>query len=344
MNKIILFLTIVTISGQLLHGQDHCSSTLNTPLGSTINEWDWRQDKYEIYRQGSVGSILVTSPFRGDYANYNIEHLYSVTGGVYDYEPIDGWELVYKHFGTDDTPLAGPAYMILYNRYESNLRVFCYVNTREDYNQAMINLSFDAINNPEGRLYSALLSYIKHPEVAIEAFRKGLEASAPNKMVSSNGGDNWGSYWLFMDIPVAYDPCTCNYFTELDVLPILRNYQTINLNISGGGTISEIVKNSAVSGVPHTSVLSNINGAVAKGAKTAKTLQGFYTTAEGIASFYDLIDLTGSAYTYNENEDIVADDHSSQDEKDKAQKAIDLVNKRKKNLFHFQHGQNKFPT
>ncbi len=50
MKKILVLL--IMISGQIVFGQNHCSATINTPLGSTINEWDWRTDYYTVYRTG----------------------------------------------------------------------------------------------------------------------------------------------------------------------------------------------------------------------------------------------------------------------------------------------------
>ena len=319
---------------QLTFGQDHCSATINTQLGSTVNEWDWRQDAFTVFRTGFCGEELIPSPFRGTVPNYNIEHLYSITTGFYDYEPSDGWELLYKRFGTEQNPTEAPPIFILYNRYESNVRIFFYINSDEDYNQAKIFLEFDQGDGVE----SALLAYIDHPEVALDQFKKELRATIPNRMVNGNGSNECDSYWLFADIPVAYDPCTCDRKLELDIVPILTDFQTINLTIEGGGTITQIVSG-GVSGSPsHTSVLSTLNGAAAKGAKTAKTLQKFYGTVENLASFYDLVNLAGSAYSYKENEDIIADGVSSSDEKDKAQKDIDKVDKRKKRLFPFQTG------
>jgi hypothetical protein len=54
-----------------------------------------------------------------------------------------------------------------------------------------------------------------------------------------------GLFWMYADLPVAYDPCTCNNFTAISVLPNFINVQQVNLltatvnnNLINAGTSS----------------------------------------------------------------------------------------------------------
>ncbi len=325
-----IYVLLFLLSFHWALGQD-CS--IKTPLGSTIETYDWKQEQFDFWIKG-CGLRHPYSPFWSD-GNYNpnIRHLYGPPDDddgswVRDYEPKDGWELLYKHFGTQAKPAEVPVLM-LYNRYESNIRLFFYLTPKAEYGGAEIQLFFNS-----NKIESALLNYVAQPQKALDDFRKGMIVHLPNEYENGAGGDNCEGYWILGDIPVAYDPCTCHNSTVLKMSPFLVDSATISLDINGGGTITQIASGGSYSSTSHTSVLQNIsnavNGAVAKGAKTAKTLQGFYNTANAIATTFDLIEFGNDAGSYDSNKSIVDDGVSSVKAKVAAQAAIDDIDERKK--------------
>jgi len=282
-----IYVLLFLMTFQWGFGQE-CNATIKTPLGSTIDIFDWRQEKFDFWIKG-CGLRQPYSPFwsNGNY-NPNVRHLYGPSADddgswVRDYRPEDGWELLYKHFGTQAKPAEVPALM-LYNRYESNIRLFFYLTPKKAYGGGgRIKMFF------QDTIKSALLNYVAQPQKALDNFRKNMVAYMPVKYENGAGGDDCEGYWIFGEIPVAYDPCTCYYPSAFIVSPSLGDPSTITLDITGGGTITQVAAQGSSKVASHTSVLQNLNGVVAKGAKTAKTLQGYYRFIEKLASSYSLI-------------------------------------------------------
>ncbi|MEL6699975.1 MAG: hypothetical protein AAFP89_27380, partial [Bacteroidota bacterium] len=66
-----------------------------------------------------------------------------------------------------------------------------------------INLTF---NGGGATKSSSLLGLVESPSQAVTKFDSRLETSTPNSYSNTVGGE-----WLFADVPVMYDPCTCGY-------------------------------------------------------------------------------------------------------------------------------------
>ncbi|MBN2534073.1 MAG: DNRLRE domain-containing protein [Spirochaetales bacterium] len=151
-------------------------------------DWDWRQTYYTVYwnrYQGTPTSVL--SPF---YSN--------VTGGVaftLDFEPEDGWVLVYRDFGTSKYFVSNP-YFILYNVYQGLLRVFHLVNSVENYTHGGVELFFDY-----GSPTTALLTHANHRAWATDNYKN-------HRFFSITDLVNY--HWTYTDFIMAYDPATGN--------------------------------------------------------------------------------------------------------------------------------------
>lgn len=94
-----------------------------TPLGSTVNVWDWRVENYEIVRRPAAGAPIatsITSPFFLPNNTLQPNTVNLALPQVKDYEPEDGWELIFYNLGTLSAPVAEPAFA-LYNRYIDDL-------------------------------------------------------------------------------------------------------------------------------------------------------------------------------------------------------------------------------
>jgi hypothetical protein len=85
--------------------------------------WDWRAEEFTVYLpsgQGGVPNTLV-SPFFDQ--NGNVNTFYLSNAIEKDFEPEDGWELLYRKFGSMQQGVTTP-YFMLYNRYTGTIRVF----------------------------------------------------------------------------------------------------------------------------------------------------------------------------------------------------------------------------
>ena len=237
MNRIIIILTsyCFLFSTAISHGQcyDSDDAVLNraknikTPFQSTVNIFDWRVQEYSYYisnkASGQTEFITRPSPFFRTTANLSIKHLQDQI--IKDFEPGDGWEFVQKNFGKPNDPVEVP-WFILYNRHESMMRTFFYVpaNLQSEYTSGKIKVRF--IKNQQAgsdNLENAMLSFANTPAKALDKFEKNVTATVLNYVNTD------GNYWLYGDFSIAYDPCVCNYFTNIVIEPFLTDVTQANL-------------------------------------------------------------------------------------------------------------------
>lgn len=96
--------------------------TQYTELGSTVSLWDWRAPSYDIVYKGSnnTSPTFLTTPSPFYTTGVNINHLAFAANGPRDYEPADGWELLYRNLGTAENPVNEPSFA-LYNRLDGRI-------------------------------------------------------------------------------------------------------------------------------------------------------------------------------------------------------------------------------
>lgn len=264
----------------------HCSEEINTPPGSTIDIYDWTQGLYDFVL-GTPGNIVyetVQSPFFDGASNDNIYHLNNPT--VKDFSPGNGWELVVNDFGTEDNPVATP-FLVLYNRYEGVLRVLVWIQQGLDgYDNAKLTMRYvrGEINQ------SAALNLINSPTTALDAWPRNNTMVAPNDYINLITG-----FWLFADYPIAYDPCTCNYSSSLQVRADLIEVSTISLLVEGGGEIEQVLS----SGNNSFSLSKIVNGINDSGTKVSKSISNFTSTGEKIYDAFGLLYVQNSVQAYD---------------------------------------------
>lgn len=216
----------------------HCSSILNT-TDPTVNIWDWRQEYYnDFYLQSNPGvATTIISPFyppNGIGTNENLNKFYTAyaTNGTIgiDFHPEDGWELLYKDFGSNLSPVTNPTFG-LYNKYLGIVRVFFLITDfpGNPQNGAMISMKFNSSRE------SALFSYAEPILSPVKSFIEDQVMKVPNKYI------NESQYWTMAEFPVAYDPCTCNYPSKLQVEVELINNANVTLEGTLTGTIDQII-------------------------------------------------------------------------------------------------------
>ncbi len=199
-------------------------------------DFNWLNEGLWPYR-GPSDWEDVLNPF-DDSGNPNIDYI-SVPVEIRDNKPEDGWELVTYRLGYKylENPLEIPSQVpssaeygvshpsfILYNKYTGLLRVLIFLNRsylNADYQTANILLKHEA--ELQGQLQNALFSFSEPIVSSLDNFKTQLQFMSANIVNVDNG------IWLIGDFPMAYDPCVCNFSTNLNVTSNLIKKADINL-------------------------------------------------------------------------------------------------------------------
>jgi hypothetical protein len=243
--KKIIFIIFMILS-HVSFGQQNCDEKgITTDPNNPINpqgepflnngDFNWTTPGLWDYYRSDWEQVL--NPF-DDSGNPNIDYI-SVPIEIRDNKPEDGWELITYRLGYDylDSPLAIPSQIpisvlngtthpsfILYNKYTGLLRVLVFLNREwfnEDYQTANILLEHEA--NLQGQLQNALFSFSEPIVNSLDNFKKQFQFESANIVNVDDG------LWLIGDFPMAYDPCVCNFQTNLNVKSNLILEAEVNL-------------------------------------------------------------------------------------------------------------------
>ena len=220
---VILLLVTAPIAGQT---NPYCAN--KTALGSTVNVWDWRQTQFDLYLRVG-GYIRPQSPFRivNNSLPVNTQYI-AVSTSTIDYEPANGWELLYKNFGTTTLAVDNASFAI-YNRYTGIIRVLFYVpNNNGQFNAA--SLSARQYRGGSINVGTQLFSYNGLPISPLQTARP----SQSRVYVQPNHMFNTGA-WIILDFPTAYDPCVCKNTSAIEFAPTLQSISKIDLILEGTG-------------------------------------------------------------------------------------------------------------
>ncbi|MEM7575710.1 MAG: T9SS type A sorting domain-containing protein [Bacteroidota bacterium] len=282
--RILLFYMVSLIFGSLLQAQVGtapetvggdldviCEDDIRTPLGSTVQVWNWQVEDYTLYLEADNGNErTVRSPWfpNGNDGPTNMELLAIGNPVNFDFKPSDGWELVVKNFGEPGEAINTPFY-VLTNRYTGITRGFFYIRGEESaYNTlelgvAHFNLgALPAIagsgvfnNSSEGLLFP-VDEFIVTDTTGFTAFNK-----APNV-----------NHWALIQFPAYYDPCVCNSTSLISFIARYSNTVTVDLTISGTSESEAVYEYPSLnSNSPFTGLAKGI-GVVQKGFKVYKDL------------------------------------------------------------------------
>ncbi|HMQ60444.1 MAG TPA: hypothetical protein PKE06_07240 [Flavilitoribacter sp.] len=276
----------LTLSLSLLFLSDLQSQcTPNTPLGSTINQFNWQQPTFLLHvieDNSQIVPVIAPSPFYT--INFsgqgNVDHLSAPV--IKDYQVEDGWELLYVNFGTQSIGVAEPSFA-LYNRYDGLARFFFWLTANEGntYNSAMLKIKHGSILPPKN---SAVFENINSPAHALDAFDKGLSVERHNAYEESVGT------WVIAEFATAFDPCSCNHATEFEVKPFLVSVSSVDLTIEGtsittplmsGGEITN--QNGFIEAIGDiNAIFQSVSSLTEKGQKTYKNLAAFQNEVTNI--------------------------------------------------------------
>jgi Secretion system C-terminal sorting domain len=301
--SLILYFTSSILMGQCIDSDDPAlnnAKNIKTIPGSTVNIFDWRAgaavplNQYTLNIIGAsnqTSTITRFNPWFWEQANINTRYLQDQPINNKDFEPTNGWDLVTYYFGGTNDPKSVP-YIILYNRYRGILRTFFFIpkDIGFEYNAGRIQVEFIADGSaPAGKqIESALLTFSQSPFKAVDKFDKKLKASAPI-IVNSEG-----NFWLYADFPMAYDPCTCNYISRINVKPIL--FKTQQVELIQDDISKSIITPTSASGNGISPVISGFNKDLEKAIKTisavGKTLKSGIDLVEGIVPANKVTEIT----------------------------------------------------
>jgi hypothetical protein len=199
-------------------------------------KWNWMEEpNYTYYRKdfGTLGiATILVNPFYDQSPTLNTIDF--VNQDYKDFQPADGWELLYKKFGSPAQGISYP-FFILYNRYSGKIRIFVnIVNSSEfTFNNCEIALSFDKNFTDEKNelTQSAVLNNLgEHAFSPIEMQRNSTHYSYNQAL--DNGNQN-GYQWMTADFNTLFDPCTCGLVSNFIFRVRLKNHVKINGTIFG---------------------------------------------------------------------------------------------------------------
>ena len=284
--KYIKFVTVMIIwfLGHQINAQTNCIDQVKTTT-STSTLWNWRTDKWQVnYRTTGgppvyLGDLL--SPFWDD-QNSNTKPLADVDSLNKDNKPEDGWELISKNMGMGlsqgDAVASIPSapYVLLYNKNTAKLRIyllvvqlFSGVANNDASTGGTIKVRFLTSLETDNLYQSNLLTTNTSPMLPLDKFTRDLNIVTPNAF------RNTVPYWLYADIPVAYDPCTCLNKGQIRIEAYLNNNAQVNLDIVGVPRSSPINNNQTnVTGSDFLTGFSEVSGKINGGLKAAATVAG----------------------------------------------------------------------
>lgn len=250
--------------------------------GNTISVFDWRADFFDMYMEGRPGLDQVVSPFflSSSAGQPNTTFLVSPPR---DFEPTDGWELVFKDFGKPDSKVETPT-LVLYNRFSGVLRVFQYAKIDiETFVGATVSIAH-LTDNDVFKNNSGVFGHMNTPMHALEDFEKDIAVDFPNRYQNYVLGSA-NRTWLFGEVLTAYDPCVCSFENLFQIKPHFLDLQSIQLNISGTSTTEAFSPTTGIASSPFNSALkasSSVIDALTTGGKTYKELGYFEDFLDGV--------------------------------------------------------------
>ena len=265
-------LSIITVNTLYLQ-TTHCPP--RTALGSTVNVWDWRQTYYDLYL--TKGYIRPQSPLRFVNNTVPVNTEYIAASSPVDYEPSNGWELLYKNFGTSSARVPNASFA-LYNRYTGLIRVLFYVpNSSATINAASVAArSYRAGSITHG---SQIFSFHGLPIAALNKARpsQSMVYVQPNHMTTSGA-------WVVLDFATAFDPCVCNYTSAIEFAPTLQSISKIDLVLEGTGK-SEAVYSKVTGSNNAIDIAGKISNGFVGATKRYKDYQELIDEDKGTLSF-----------------------------------------------------------
>lgn len=219
-------LTLYTLACLIFTGQtaiaQHCSDANGfstnpdnpvNPDGScgVLNDFDWRKSQFQYndngvykYHNTPYGQITAFSNYQSD--------------SYLDYHPEDGWELIQASEYYLPEQAVGHVYFILYNKFGSFLRIFFTLESLSESNFINVIMEFTPGSD---------LSALFHPSRS--TFNQPLDSTSEEGIRTTVPATNQYAQFMYVDIPVEYDPCTCGAGATMQLRFQTVTNQQVNL-------------------------------------------------------------------------------------------------------------------
>lgn len=243
MKKIFLIYLFLTSLYSALIGQTYVSvpnsgcpiNTISTNPDLVPGSFDWRTQNFTVYLSLQDGTPGVATTIVNPYFDQSLNPTtFNLADAVKkDFAPEDGWELLYRSFGTASQGVKTP-FFVLYNKYNGTVRVFAnIVNSGESaYTAAAIRFSYTRPSvSFEERRQTAILNQLGSTTFSMEQFQRDAVHFVPTDYL--NNGVNNNYYWVYADFFALFDPCTCGLQSDWYLEVGLINNIDINLTING---------------------------------------------------------------------------------------------------------------
>lgn len=205
-----------------------CDQILNDPA------FDWQQYYFPVNPNFFMGESIITSPFF-EGQNGFLSYLWNeVIYGPLDFQPADGWEILTYGFAPEVDELA---YLILYNKYRSIIRVLTALpQTQFDYQYTAVNLIIEYQGTAQDKA-TAILNPVNGTSQPLDTETSVVGTSSTVNNPSVN------LHFFHAEFPVEYDPCTCNLNNDLNLKVEFR--KILNQELSAYGRLTEITQSLA---------------------------------------------------------------------------------------------------
>ncbi|MFK7946307.1 MAG: T9SS type A sorting domain-containing protein [Saprospiraceae bacterium] len=288
-----ILLTIAVSISLIVNGQDCNDYTFSTYPNTAVNtqdpahinlDFDWTDQVFDFYNLGNWGTG--SSPFFQTNGNPYMTHFHESQ----DKDSEDGWELLFYDFGTQiklddetgepvinnnteayeveptpDTEANNPTF-ILYNRYTGIARVFARVQQQfGGYTMARIKLYFV---NAGGQIQTSLIND-HNTLLPLDQFFADPSYDSPVAFINTQGK------WFYTDFFMNYDPCTCDFESELRLEVRLIEEATIDLKGQTNGDIVSVTNKATVNDKAGNAFSIGGKALLSGNADFQKTLKGF---------------------------------------------------------------------
>jgi hypothetical protein len=240
--KYLIYLCLTAFSHALI-GQTYvtvpnsgCSiNTISTNPDLVPGSFDWRTQNFTVYLSLQDGTPGVATTIVNPYFDQSLNPTtFNLANAIEkDFAPVNGWELLYRSFGTSSQGVKTP-FFVLYNKYNGTVRVFAnIVNSGESpYTAAGIRLSYqNSTSNSDNRRQTAILNQLGATTFSMEQIQRDAVHFVPTDYL--NNGVNNNYYWVYADFFALFDPCTCGLQSDWYLEVGLINNIDVNLTING---------------------------------------------------------------------------------------------------------------
>lgn len=238
-----------------------------------LNDFDWKiqnptnpqnNENYFYHFDPNTPNQPIINPFSGPSTTDIDYYEYLTAGDASDYHPADGWELMKVDFGkAPEGTLSGVyptlPHMMLYNKYTGTLRFFGVLrNPSPIFSVVEVKMSIPkyspGADNDYESTYQRNLNATNMLSIQGESIQPLDQETSENTLSVFVNYTNNNQTFFWFDVPLAYDPCVCQFKSQFNI--DFEYVQEADITLSGDITgkietvedLNDPSKNKAVKG------------------------------------------------------------------------------------------------